>query len=282
MTKPTATPDATVTDAAMDAAADHPAMSKWSADLVRTLGNVWRMIQRRNPDVPDVVITIASGTNRKGLTLGHFATNAWQNGKGKVHELMVGAEGLSRGAEDILTTLLHEAAHGVCTGRIEAAEKAGDTNARKAMNDCSRQGRWHNANFRANALEIGLTYPEGTGDNGKPLRPPAYEQLGWSAATLSDESRERYARQIAEIEKILIAYRRSLWTILAGTGDTAQGTKGDGEEGESGDAPKAPKTYLAAICGCEKPRRIQKIARVVFEIASIHCGECGEDFREDA
>jgi hypothetical protein len=44
--------------------------------LVAALSGAWRAIQARHPEVPDVVLTLGSGTvgaRRGRVTLGHFA-----------------------------------------------------------------------------------------------------------------------------------------------------------------------------------------------------------------
>jgi hypothetical protein len=250
---------------ATDRLTDHN-MSKWSADLVRVLGNTWRMIQRRNPDVPDVVITIGIGRSRKSLTLGHFAQSAWQNGNGRAHELMIGAEGLARGAEEVITTLLHEATHGMARTRIERAKAAGDANAEKALNDTSRQGRWHNARFRELAIEIGLGYDYGQDENGCACKPDGYKLLGWAAAKLTPETAERYKVQIEQLRGALIAHR--VGYVPAGGGD-----------GEGDDADKVSGT-VSASCECApKPRKI-RVSRSTLITDPIICGACGEEFRD--
>jgi hypothetical protein len=48
--------------------------------LVAALAETWRAIQNRHPDVPDVVLTVGSGTlgaRRGEVTLGHFAAGRW-------------------------------------------------------------------------------------------------------------------------------------------------------------------------------------------------------------
>ena len=60
----------------------------------------------------------------------------------RLPEVFVGGEGLVRGAADVLGTLLHEAAHALAHVRD--------------IKDTSRQGRWHNARFKALAEEVGI------------------------------------------------------------------------------------------------------------------------------
>jgi len=48
--------------------------------LVAALTATWRAIQDRHADVPDVVLTLGSGTlgaRRGEVTLGHFAAGRW-------------------------------------------------------------------------------------------------------------------------------------------------------------------------------------------------------------
>jgi hypothetical protein len=105
----------------------------FTAAMVDALETAWAAIQRVHPDVPDVVLTIGSGTVGRPagkVTLGHFAPDRWERVGGKAPELFIGGEGLSRGAPDVLATLLHEAAHGAAH--------------RRGIKDTSRQGRYHN------------------------------------------------------------------------------------------------------------------------------------------
>ena len=95
--------------------------------LLAALEHAWTTIRTRHPDVPDVVLVIASGSEGKRLNLGHFAPHRWQVNGADRHEVLVSGEGLQRGPIEVLGTLLHEAAHG-----LAYASKVSDT---------SRQGR---------------------------------------------------------------------------------------------------------------------------------------------
>ena len=44
-----------------------------SAPLVAAIERTWAAIQQRHSDVPEVVVTLASGRTVKGVNLGHFA-----------------------------------------------------------------------------------------------------------------------------------------------------------------------------------------------------------------
>jgi hypothetical protein len=78
--------------------------------LVAALERAWSAIRRRHPEVPEVVMAVASGSvGRRGeLKLGHFAERRWTVDAAERPELFVGGEGLAAGAVEVLGTLLHE------------------------------------------------------------------------------------------------------------------------------------------------------------------------------
>jgi hypothetical protein len=126
------------------------------------------------------VVIVASGGDAKRLALGHFAPGRWQvNGSGH-HEVLVGAEGLARGPEDVLATLLHEAAHGLACNR--------------GIQDTSRQGRYHNHRYATLAAELGLDV----------ARDP---RIGWSLTTLPDPTAQRYAAVLDGLRTALVLWR---------------------------------------------------------------------------
>ncbi|MEU1207378.1 hypothetical protein [Nocardia sp. NPDC005825] len=149
--------------------------------LVSAVERAWAAIRSRHPDVPEVVLTVGSGSIGSDLTLGHFAPNRWVRGEYELHELFIGGEGLRRGGAGVLGTLLHEAAHGVAVTR--------------GIKDTSRQGRWHNERFRALGEELGLTLEH-------------HDKIGWSLTTVPDKTRELYRAELEELAFALVAYRR--------------------------------------------------------------------------
>jgi hypothetical protein len=150
--------------------------------LVAALDRTWSSIRARHPDVPEVVITLGAGTGGSGpAKLGHFAAARWQRGPAEeLPEMFVAGEGLSRGAADVLATLLHEGAHGAA-----AARKVQDT---------SRQGRWHNARYRAIAAELSLDVAQA----------PA---IGWSDTTVPPATAACYAAELGDLAAALTAWR---------------------------------------------------------------------------
>src|SRR3954471_21320376 len=134
-----------------------------SAPVVAALEHAWAAIRTRHPDLPEVVVVLASGsvgTAPGTLRLGHFAAMRWQHadnhsegpasGTGEaLPEVFVGGEGLARGPVDVLGTLLHEATHALAFVRD--------------IKDTSRQGRYHNRRFATLAAELGLHITEAPG-----------------------------------------------------------------------------------------------------------------------
>ncbi len=222
------------------AANDSPVDVSVAPRLVAALDRVWAAIRARHPDVPEVVITLGSGSAgvRAGtLKLGHFAADRWQRGEGRLPEMFVGGEGLRRGPRKVLCTLLHEAAHGLAHVR--------------GIQETSRQGRYHNTRYRALAAEMGL-------DAGQA------DRIGWSATAVTDATAEAYAAELSELAGALVAWRHS-----EGRHGGAGGT-GDSDGGRSSN-----NNGFAAHCECG--RRI-RIAPTVYEAGPITCGVCGSDF----
>jgi len=203
-----------------------------SPRLVTALDRTWAAIQERHPDVPGVVITLGAGSGAGAPKLGHFAANRWQRGDTRLPELFIGGEGLGRGPRDVLGTLLHEGAHGVASVR--------------EIRDTSRQGRFHNARFRALAEELGLAVAKaGT--------------IGWSATSVPDATAALYRGELRRLDAALVAFRHA--ELGNGRGGRASSNNG-----------------LAARCGCG--RRI-RVSQTVLAAGPITCGICGSDFEAD-
>lgn len=154
-----------------------------SANLVAALETCWTAIRTRHPEIPHAVIVVASGSPSKPgqrMTWGHFAALRWQHGTQRIPEVLVSGEGLSRTPSEVLTTLLHEAAHALAFAR--------------GIQDTSRQGRWHNQRFANLATELGLT----------PTKDP---KLGWSPCTMPDPTAKAYRKELNRLTKALQAYR---------------------------------------------------------------------------
>ena len=219
--------------------------------LVRALEEVWGAIQRRHPEVPVVVVTLGAGSvgvPRGMLKLGHFAADRWTAGGAgspAVAELFVGGEGLAQGAESVLATLLHEAAHGLADVR--------------GVQDTSRQGRYHNTRYKVLGEELGLMVTQVAG-------------IGWSGTALADGTASAYAAELVQLAAAITAYRYSEGSLPA-TGDGHQG--GRGGSGSSGGRGGAPKNGLVLACDC--PRRV-RVSSAAAARGPILCGVCDAEF----
>jgi hypothetical protein len=149
--------------------------------LVAALEHAWSAIRTRHPQVPEAVLVVASGSSGRRLKWGHFAAGRWQQAGNQHPEVLVGGEGLARGAREVLATLLHEAGHGLADAR--------------GIQDTSRGGRYHNRRFAALAGELGLEVARA-------------EAIGWSATTLPEATAAAYAPVLAELEERLVLWRR--------------------------------------------------------------------------
>jgi hypothetical protein len=163
--------------------------------LVAVLEHTWAAIRSLHPDVPQVVIVVASGSDPRSrrLNLGHFAAGRWQLTDQPVDraEVLVSGEGLHRGPIDVLGTLLHEAAHGLAYART--------------IGDTSRQGRYHNRRYATLARELGLDVAH-------------LDPIGWSATSVRESTAARYAAVLAELGAALVLWRRVEQASPAGPG----------------------------------------------------------------
>jgi hypothetical protein len=158
--------------------------------LVAALEHTWQTIRTHHPDVPDAVLVVASGSEGKRLNLGHFAPHRWQVNGTDRHEVLVGGEGLHRGPLEVLSTLLHEAAHGLAQAR--------------GVQDTSRQGRYHNRRYATLARQLGLEVT-------------TVQPIGWTATTLPDTPAAAYAGQLEELAAALVLWRRQEHPTGSGT-----------------------------------------------------------------
>jgi hypothetical protein len=163
--------------------------------LVAALEHAWTTIRSHHPDVPQVVIVVASGSDPRSrrLNLGHFAAGRWQLTDQPTDraEVLVSGEGLQRGPVDVLGTLLHEAAHGLAHARM--------------ISDTSRQGRYHNRRYATLAAELGLEVAH-------------VQPIGWSATSVPDSTAARYVETLTELAAALVLWRRAEQASPVGLG----------------------------------------------------------------
>jgi hypothetical protein len=143
------------------------------------------VIRRHHAELPDVVVTVGTGGGHRGgvRKLGHFAAGRWRHTDGRAwSEILIAGEGLDRGPESVLATLLHEAAHALAFQR--------------QVRDTSNNGRYHNRRFADLATELGLQV-------GK--LPP----YGFAAATLTFLTVRRFSTVLRELGDALVLWREA-------------------------------------------------------------------------
>lgn len=188
--------------------------------VVDALNSALIAIRTKHPEIPNVVLVVGASSAKK---YGHFSPKSWES-KGASHEIMLSGESLKRGADATLGTLIHECAHAL-------AEK-------REIKDTSRQGRFHNAKFKALAEELGIEVEK------DPV-------IGWSITTMPKATAALYKLEIAGLKKALTAYRIP----------------------ESAKVAK-PKTTVKIECGC----RSVTVPISFVDKGDITCDECGETF----
>jgi curved DNA-binding protein CbpA len=148
--------------------------------VIAVLEGIWAAIRARHPQIPAVVIIIASGTEGRQTRWGHHAPGRWVTGTQARAEIMISGEGLHRGARSVLGTLLHEAAHALAAAR--------------GIQDTSRQGRYHNKHFKTHAEELGITVEFD-------------KTIGWSPTTVADPTAAAYERELQTLADALTLWR---------------------------------------------------------------------------
>jgi hypothetical protein len=148
--------------------------------ILAVLEDTWQAIRARHPEIPLVVIIIASGSDGKQARYGHHAPGRWHVNHEERTEIMISGEGLRRDACDVLGTLLHEAAHALAAAR--------------GIKDTSRQGRYHNTKFKVLAEELGITVESDP-------------RIGWSITTVPSRTGEAYADQLAALHAAMTLWR---------------------------------------------------------------------------
>jgi hypothetical protein len=218
----------------------------YSLRLIAALTALWNAIRARHPEVPAVVLLPAPSLAKKMNVLGHFAPLRWKGRRSegdRLHEVLVVAEHLDRGAEEVLETLLHEAAHSV--------------NFEKGIKDCSK-AQYHNARFRTTAESLGLEVRQ----------VPNY---GHAHTTLPAATAQLYETGLAALREVLISRRRPI-AIPTGT-PVGVHTPTDDSDPDGGDSSRS--RHLKAMCACGFVIRASK---TTLQNTVIRCETCGEPF----
>ncbi|MFF9070551.1 hypothetical protein ACF09E_34915 [Streptomyces sp. NPDC014891] len=242
------------------------AVSEIGVAITAAMVAAWNAIRARHPDVPEAIVTMATGGRESARKYAHFSRRRWRAVKGDAthHEVFVTAESLLRGAESTLETLVHEAVHGV--------------NVTREIDDCSAS-QYHNKHFKAAALELGMVYTQSVSEGDK-------KKYGFAFPVLGPEAKEAYADQIAALDEAIHATRvpayASLGTGGRGKGRTTTGTTGldDAGEGQEEEPPppaKKDRNYVKATCQCPEPAVI-RVSPTALTKRKIMCGDCMQRF----
>lgn len=225
--------------------------------VVKVLEKVWSRIRSNHPELPEVVIITGSG---EGTKWGHFRAESWKvraeegaavSGEpGRRHELFLASEALAKGPTQVLQTMIHEAAHTISRVR--------------GIKDTSRQGRWHNAEFKKAAAELGLEHKSSTAD----------KSHGFSFVTLTQATKDRYADLIAELEtEIKLTGLLPLWMGGSDQEDERGGERITGKPTKGGEAGGAKSGPMKATCACEEPVII-RLSQKVLDMGVVRCDGC--------
>ncbi|MCQ6267854.1 SprT-like domain-containing protein [Fictibacillus sp. WQ 8-8] len=189
--------------------------------------------------LPEPAITIQSGGKRKSM--GWCSTKeVWQDkeGKNKRYELNIGAEYLDIDFMETMDTMLHEMVHLY--------------NAIQGVQDCSRNGTYHNKRFKAECEQRGFYFP-----NEKD------ERYGWAFPKLTEESKQKI-KGLDINEKAFVIARRS--------GSSGAATGSD----EGTDSEEKKKTSYKWVCpGCGV------IVRSTKPEIALKCMTCDQQLEED-
>jgi len=89
-----------------------PRVNRRASVATKHLEYCWAMLREIEPSIPAAVFVIMSA-KRRGKIFGHFTPLAWRNQHGpRTHEIAISSD-LFWDPEDLLTILLHEAAHAI-------------------------------------------------------------------------------------------------------------------------------------------------------------------------
>ncbi|MFF8293657.1 hypothetical protein ACF068_31235 [Streptomyces sp. NPDC016309] len=242
-----------------------------AAGVTTALVEAWNAIRTRHQDVPEAVISMATGGRASAIELAHFSPRRWRlrEGDDVHHEVFVTAESLADGANKVFGYLLHEATHAA--------------NENRGVKDCSAS-QYHNKEFRKTAEALGLVQRPDVSDKWK-------KKYGFAGTELGEEAAQAYAKEIAALDKAMHATRTPdiLATRSRGGGTKGGGTTGDVETADAGGDGEAPtekkekedRNYVKAVCKCAPPTVI-RVSPKTLERRNIMCGDCMENFAPES
>ncbi|MGW7314834.1 hypothetical protein [Streptomyces sp. NPDC054865] len=254
----------------LQAAPDLPldSIGELGVAVTTALVHAWNAVRERHPDVPEAIITMATGGRESSVKLAHFWRNKWaaREGAARHHEVFVTAEALTGGATKVIGDLVHEAAHGLCVTR--------------EIDDCS-VSQYHNKHFKQAAAELGLVQREG-------VEPNSRKKYGYAFTDLGEEAKKAYADHIAALDAAIKATRRpdplaiptSRSRKKRDTAAAGGNATGEGEVPPPRAEKKEDRNYTKAICACDPPTVIRVSPRTL-DSRKILCGDCTTAFTQE-
>lgn len=226
----------------------HHTLSKnHCSQMTRTLEKTWCELQRVVPDIPAVVLLVLSA--RDYSRRDHFSPKAWRdptNGE-LLHEVAV-HPGMLGSPQDLLATLLHEAAHAILW------EKRSETS--KHCCGVSWSGYYHRVEFRSAAQRLGLKVN---------FRNRRY---GFCLTTWPEQRvPEEYSGATNILKQLQLIAARQLPSLRT----KPEAIKCSTQRGHS----------RRAACCCAPPRSL-RISCNQFLLGPIYCGACGQVFQLSA
>jgi hypothetical protein len=202
--------------------------------VLSVLEDNWHAIRDRHPQIPPVVIIIASGTSGRDAKWGHFSPRRWTvDATGTLAEILISGEGLHRAPRAVLGTLLHEAAHALAAAR--------------GIKETSRQHRYHNRQFKALAEELGLAVDHD-------------RRIGWSLTSVPDQTAGIYARWLVKLHVAMTLWRH------------AESEATTGRAAGTGNAARTS-SLIAAACPCGRSIRIAATTLAAAPVICGACGD---------
>ena len=211
-----------------------------ASQSMQILEDAWEKLRETIDGLPPVVMVIMAPPRR--WTLGHFRASSWKYRKAqKIHEVAISPD-LFETHEDLLETLVHEAAHALLY------ENSSNNKKHIAGHGRSGYGRYHRKEFRDTARRFGLICEfNGT-------------QHGWNLTRWPDNKVPKRYRHIVEFLK-----KSMPW----GTG-VQRKRQFDGK-----DTPQSG--HVKLVCECKLPRNIY-VKRSLVKDGGIICKFCNAEF----
>lgn len=210
-------------------------------DVIKELYQSFRELNKEffNSELVEPAITVQSGGKRKSM--GWCTTKEiWtdKNGENRKYEINISAEYIDLSFTETMDTLLHEMVHLY--------------NLQKGIQDCSRNGTYHNKKFKNECLQRGFYF-----ENDKPDK-----RYGWFNPRLKEETIEQI--KTLDIDENVFSIARRTYGYKNPNEDNET-------EGEENSDDKKKTSYKWTCSSCELIIRSSKPD--IF----IICGNCDEE-----